>query len=318
MKKKWFYILSIIISSALIVTGVVFLFIVNYGVKVPDPVDIFTKNSKTYIQSTLNENSNGYIFKFVSGEYEYVLETKNNLICADNLIEDEKLTLGETYKISVCYKNDYENGYSNFSKEKKWLASQFLATPNLIVMQDYDIESDAFVDKTLMWDMVENAETYLLYYSLGQEILVYETIYTSVELSDLVGGVHNFYVVAKSGDKKYINSAMSNIVQATCYHEIDPFASASFAKSTKELTITSFEDLDEVEIWTGTNENDASLHLYSYIEGSTTFIKRQIGTMYQFIIKVSSYVQTETYIAVKPRVSGYNVYNGDFTIATIL
>ena len=314
MKKKWFYIVSIVLSVALIATGVVFLFIVNYGVKKPDPVEIVTANSKTYIKTNLNENSSGYIFKFRNGEDEFSFSTKNNMICADNFVNDGTLNLGEKYNISVCYKNDFENGYSNFSAEKEWLASKFLATPSIYVISGYDPNIEA--DETIFWDSVENADKYVLYYSCGSEMLTYETTQTSVDLSLLVGGKHNFYVVATSSKDMYINSAMSNTVSATSYHEVKAFASAQFNSQTKQLTINTFEDVDEVEVWTGTNQNDASRHHYSYLEGSTTFTKVKTSSGYTYTIKINSYVD-ETYIAVRPLVSGYNVYNGDFTVAIV-
>ncbi len=309
--------MAIIISSALIITGVVFLFIINYGVKVPDAVTVYTDSSKTYIQATLNENSNGYIFKFNDGENEIKYETKNNLLCADNLIDNGTLSLGTNYDISVCYKNDYENGYSNFSKATPWLASQFLATPYLYVMQDYDFENDKIYDVALLWDYVENADRYVVYYSCGNEILTYETMHTEVDLSLLEGGEHNFYVVATSKQDKYINSSNSNAVIATVYHDVLPFATAVFDKTTKQLIITTFEDVNDVEVWLGTNELDGAWHHYPYFEGSTTFTKLQVNTTYQFTIKINAYLETQTYIAVRPKVSGYNVYTSAPLLATI-
>jgi len=307
MKKKWFYIISIILSIALIATGVVFLFIVNYGIKKPDPVEITTSNSKTYIKTSLNENSSGYIFKFKNESKEFLHSTKNNLICADNLIDDGSVILGENYKVSVCYKNDYENGNSNFSDEKDWLATKFLVSPTLYVNGN----------ETIGWNEVENADKYQLHYTCGNEKLVYETTLTSVSLSVLEGGEHNFYVIATSKEEKFLDSEMSNIVTATSYHNVRPFALAQFKRETKELTINVFEDVNEVEVWTGTNQNDATLHLYTYLEGSTNFTKTKTSSGYLYTIKVNTFTPSETYIAVRPRVSGYNVYNGDFTIATI-
>lgn len=317
MKKKWFYIFTIIISSALIIAGVVFLFIINYGVKVPDAVAIYTDNSKTYIEATLNENSSGYIFKFNDGQNEVTYETKNNLVCADNLIEEKIISLGTSYNISVCYKNDYENGYSNFSKETSWLASQFLDTPYLMVMQDYDFENDRLYDVSLVWDYVDHADKYVVYYNSGEEMLKYETVNTSVDLSFLEGGKHNFCVVATSSQEKYIDSSKSNSVEATVYHEIQPFASAIFNKSTKQLTINTFEDVSDVEVWLGTNELDGAWHHYPYFEGSTTFTKLKINITYQYTIKINSYVESQTYIAVRPKASGFNVYKSEPIIAII-
>ena len=88
MSKKWFYVITIVFSLALMVSGVVCLFAVNYGVKRPDPVEIYTSNNKTYIEASLNDNSNGYIFKFNDGKKDFTYESKNNLICADNFIDN--------------------------------------------------------------------------------------------------------------------------------------------------------------------------------------------------------------------------------------
>ena len=311
MKKKWFYIISIALSIALIATGVVFLFIVNYGVKRPDPVEITTSNSKTYIKTSLNENSSGYIFKFKNSEEEFLHSTKNNMICADNFIDDGSISLGKTYDVSVCYKNDYENGYSNFSDAKEWKACKFLETPGLYVIKNGDLE-----DETICWDSIENADKYLLYYSCGDETLMYETAQTSVELSLLQGGEHSFYVIASSSKEEYLDSAMSNTVTAISYHNVKPFASAMFNVETKILTISVFEDVEEVEIWAGSNQTDAICHLYPYVEGSSNFTKVKTSYGYIYEIKYNSYNVNETYIAVCPRVSGYNVYDSGYTVAT--
>lgn len=318
MKKKWFYISAIIISLALIVTGVVFLFIVNYGVKKPEAVAIYTTNSKTYIQATLNENSNGYIFKFNDGTKDFTYESKNNLICADNFIDNGSIALGETYKISVCYKNDYENGYSNFSQEKEWLASKFLQAPTIFVVKDYS-DPDNIKDQSIYWEAVDNADKYIMYYSCGEEIVEYETKDTEVDLSVLIGGVHNFYVVATSENKAYLNSPASNTTSATSYHKVRAFTSASFDKESRVLSISGFEDVTEIEVYIGTSQNDAALHTYPYLEGSDNFTKMTTNVGYQFLIKINVAVpDLDAYIAVKPAVSGYNTFDGSLTVASII
>ena len=318
MKKKWFYISAIVISLALIVTGVVFLFIVNYGVKKPDAVDIYTASNKTYIKATLNDNSSGYIFKFDDGTKNFTYESKNNLICADNLLNNGSISLGTTYKISVSYKNDYENGYSNFSEEKEWFASKFLEQPTIFVIKDYS-DPDNIKDKSVYWEAVENADTYVLYYSCGSEIVEYQTKNTEVDLSILIGGEHNFYVVAKSDNKAYLDSPASKQVQATSYHKVKGFASATINRESKILSINAFDDVDEVIVYVGTSQNDAVEKTYPYIEGSDIFTKIKTNVGYQLLIRLNAIIpEPDAYIAVKPSVSGYNVYDGSVVVASIV
>jgi len=317
MSKKWFYVITIVFSLALMVSGVVCLFAVNYGVKRPDPVEIYTSNNKTYIEASLNDNSNGYIFKFNDGKKDFTYESKNNLICADNFIDNGSIALGETYQISVCYKNDYENGNSNFSEKKEWFASKFLQAPTIFIVKDYSDPNNT-KDQSVYWDSVENADKYILYYSCGEEIVEYETKSTEVDLSVLVGGVHNFYVVAKSENEAYLDSPMSNTVTATTYHKVKSFVSASFDKTSKILTITAFEDVEEVLVYIGTSQNDAVEKIYPFVQGSDIFTKMKTNVGYQFLIRVNANIpEPDAYIAVKPSVSGYNIFDGTVIIASV-
>lgn len=309
MKKKIFYISTIIFSLALIVTGVVFLFVVNYNTDIPQAITVSTVSNKTYFKTSLNSNSHGYIYRFVQkdGE-EKTFESQSNIICADELIENDFLTLGETYTISVRYKNEYKNGYSNYSEKVEWLASKILEKPVITVVKD----EAGTIDEKITWEEVAGATDYVVYYSCGEEIKTTETTNTYLLLKNIEGGEHNFYVVATSSEDKYLSSEMSNVVTATSWHELQVFLSVKFSKTTKKVTISSLEDIDKVEIFIGTNINDARSVKFSYQgDESRNFTKKKTQFGYELSINIFAiYGETDTYIGVKPVASGYNVYNG--------
>lgn len=309
MKKKWFYILIAIIASAMLVAGIVFLFVVNYGVKKPDAVSITTSNGKTYISTSLSTNEFGYIYKFENASKNtdiYLYETTNNLICADNLIESGAVEIGTTYKVTVRYKNEYENGYSGYSKPVSWLASVFLNAPTI------SLDSDK-----IKWEAVENADYYTLYYSHGADTLSLQTGETSVELAGLEGGQHTFYVIASSEKEEYFDSVMSNKVVATAYHRVQQFLSTKFYTSTGKLVMNALEDLDCLTVYIGTNQNDALAYEYSYQTGGSTFTKKGLNVGVELTINLSEKWTAESlYVAVEPKVSGYNVYTGGRMVAT--
>lgn len=317
MKKKIFYILTIIFSLALIVTGVVFLFVVNYNTDIPQAITVSTVSNKTYFKTSLNNNSYGYIYRFVQkdGE-EKIFESKSNIICADELIENDFLTLGETYTIYVRYKNEYKNGYSNYSEKVEWLASKILEKPVITVVKD----ESGTIDEKIVWDEVDGATDYKVYYSCGNNIKEIETTNTYILLKNIEGGEHNFYIIATSSEDKYLNSEMSNVVSATSWHELQVFLSVKFSKGTKKVIISSIEDIDDVEIFLGTNSNDARRVKFSY-QGSESrnFTKKQTQFGYELTINIFAiYDEADTYIGVKPVASGYNVYNGNVINATII
>lgn len=317
MKKKIFYISTIIFSLALIVTGVVFLFVVNYNTDIPQAIAVSTVSNKTYFKTSLNNNSYGYIYRFVQkdGE-EKTFESKSNIICADELIENDFLTLGETYSISVRYKNEYKNGYSNYSEKIEWLASKILEKPVITVVKD----ESGTIDEKITWNEIDGATAYKVYYSYGNNIKEIETTYTYILLKNIEGGEHNFYVIATSSEDKYLNSEMSNIVSATSWHELQVFLSVKFSKGTKKVIISSLEDIDDIEIFLGTNSNDARSVEFSYQGNeSRNFTKKQTQFGYELTINIFAiYDETDTYIGVKPVASGYNVYNGNVINATII
>jgi hypothetical protein len=318
MKKKIFYIISIILAPALIVTGVIFLFVINYGVKKPDAVAIVSANSKTYIKTSINDSAYGYIFKFRDGDNEITIETRNNMLCADNLINDGTINLGTDYKVSVCYKNQYENGYSGYSQEIDWLASLHLEATELYVYPTYDIENDLIYDECIMWSEVENADKYIVYYSCGNDTIKYETNATYLDLRTIEGGSHNFYVVATSEQDKYLDSPISNVVKATSYYELHEFTSAKLVINTEILTIYGKEDLNDLEIMIGSNQNDAQTYHYSYQDGGTAFHKIKVDGGYQFMISISTIYSGEEYVVVRPKAVGYTLFNGGVTRASLI
>lgn len=305
MKKKWFYILSIVLSSAMLITGVVFLFIINYNLFIPSEVEIFASNNNTYLKTSLNNNDFGYIYKFNSENGEVVYPSKANMLNLDTLINNQVINLGEQYDISVCYKNEYENGFSKFSKPVSWLASQYLLAPIITVDSD-----------SVFWDPIENAESYDIIYTCGNEEKIYSTFDTSVQLSKLEGGEHYINVVAKSSKPQYLTSQYSNTEFKKTYHLVEPFSSAVFDRETKILTIWSIDDVEKVRIWAGNNEIYMDYYDFSY-SGREYFKKVQTANSYQFEINLSLIYSTETFMSVEPIVSGYNIFNGKPTVVSI-
>ena len=299
MKKNWFYIFSIFLSGALLVTGIVFLFVINYNLSIPEEVEIFASNDTTYLKTSLNSNDYGYIYKFKSEKDDVIYPSKANMLNLDILINEKVISLGEEYDISVCYKSEYENGYSKFSKPVSWLASQYLQAPTIAV-NSYAI----------YWEAVENADSYDIIYTSGSEELVYTTTATSVPLSKLAGGKHYLNVVAKSSQRKYMTSSYSNSVYKETYHEVEAFSSATFDRQTKILTILSSDDVNKVRLWAGDNEYYMDYYDFSY-SGRDYFKKVKTGSGFQFEIDLSLvYNATMTYMSVEPIVDGYNVFNG--------
>jgi len=303
VKKKWFYIASIVIASMLIVLGVVFLFVVNFNDNVPEAVTIFTSDDKTYIQSSLNDNTYGYIFRFKSQDNEIDIDTNRNILCVDALLDEDKIVLGTEYNISVQYKNEYENGYSDFSKGVNYVASKFLVAPVIAVEEG-----------KITWESVEYADYYEVTYSAGNNMLTVTTVDLYLNFDKLVGGEHNFYVVAKSIEDCYLDSAKSNVVIAETYHVISRFVSATFNTQTKILTIIGKEDIDKIEVWIGSE--DLNLKQYNFIFGSQKLFKKAMlsNQQYRFEIDLKfNYTSSVSMIKTKPHVEGYDVYNEGFT-----
>ena len=84
MKKNWVNIVSMIISGALLITGIVFLFVINYNMSVPADVEIFASDNTTYLKTSLNNNEYGYIYKFYvsvkSMIFQFVIKTNMKMV----------------------------------------------------------------------------------------------------------------------------------------------------------------------------------------------------------------------------------------------
>lgn len=288
-RSKTLYIFLAVILGLALIAGVAVAFMLNYNTYAPSAPVVLDDGQNIYISTTLNDNYKGYRFKFVDqSEKQIVIDSENNELSVQEMLEN-KITLGETYKISVCYLAENVGNNSEYSDSISWKCQKYLEMP----LVSYDE-----VLKKISWPAVTGADYYKIY--INGNHAFYETTGTSYDLSDLEGGDKTINVVGYSNDSNLLTSNKSNSLQVKLIIELDPFKSIDFDRNTNIITAVAPTQYQKIKIYLGDTDYQSIL-----------FDVTRSGNDYIYKIDITTIYQGENLIGICPcTIDQYNVYNG--------
>lgn len=293
--KKLILIFSIVIAVVAVV-GIALTFLLNYNTQVPKAPQILDDGQNIFLSAEINDNYNGYRFKFVDeiGQ-EILIDSESNQISTQEMFKNQVL-LGRTYKISTCYLAENSGNNSEFSDTITWKCQVYLQMPTLQFNQETSI---------LSWNIIERADYYRIYIS-GQNDYI-QTTQNFYDLQALEGGERVIDVVAFSNKENFLPSCKSNTISLTLIHYIKPFTSVEFDSQTKILTAKSESEYKKVNIHLGQNKIESNL-----------FTVTKQGNEYVYKIDLTTIYTNQTTIGITPcDIDQYNIYNGTITYYTL-
>ena len=214
-RSKTIYIILSIVLAIIAVAGISVAFLLNYNTYAPEAPLVLDDGQNIYISTTLNDNYEGYRFKFIDeNNEEVIIDSKTNQVSVEEMLEN-KIVLGNEYK--VCYLAENVGNNSHYSKETTWKCQKYLDMPQISFDESYSI---------LSWQEVENADYYRIYINGENDFI--ETVETSINLSSLEGGEKTINVVSYSNNSNYLTSNKSNTLQVRLIRAIPPFSFIEF------------------------------------------------------------------------------------------
>lgn len=289
-KKKVLIITLSVVIALLAIAGIITAFVLNYNVSAPKGLRVLDDGSNVYITVDMNDNYPLYRFTFTSGEEKIVIESEQNTLSIEEL-EEQGITLGRSYEVTVRYLGENDGSNSEESDPITFTAYKYLDKPVI----SYDKTEDI-----ITWQVVENAEYYMVYYN-GANSGGERVDDTFLDMQTLEGGNRSFYVVAVSTNANYRNSAPSNVLAVKVVHRYLPFTSVSFDRETKLVTITGSERLEKLNIYLDGTRYECENFEVSEDEG-----------VYTYSVDISLFYQENMSIGVSPAVNGeFNIYDGE-------
>ena len=239
MGKKWIKILLAILLGGLAVASIVFVCILNFKDSSPEELNIKVENGHVIFSTNANSNGFGYTFKFRENNNEYYIKSDQNLLEYDQEVINAGVVVGKTYKVSVAVNREVDAGKSFYSKEVDWKATIYLDAPIISVDSN-----------TLIWDNIDNAEYYDIYYNHNGEMLKIRTTENCYNLEKMQGGRSDIFVLAGSSNDNYLTSLTSNkLKDVDIIHEILPVSSFTFNKTNSILTIYLQEKVEALALY---------------------------------------------------------------------
>lgn len=292
-KKRVLNVLIWVIIIAIILSGVVTAFILNYNTSAPAKIEVLDDGSNVYIKADMNDNYLTYRFKFVDDdEKEIIIDSEENTLTIADLLS-EGIVLGQTYQISVQYLSENAGNNSEYSESITWTVYTYLSSPVLTYDSEYDI---------VTWEEIENADYYKVHIS-GLD--AFETTVTEIDMQSLIGGERAFYVEAYSNTTYYKASMPSEQLNVKIVHKLLPFESVSFDEESKILTIQGKEQLDRINVY-----------LNETVLQAVEFDTSEQDDLFTFTIDLSLYYLGGMTVGASPATKDeYNVYEGDVIYA---
>lgn len=307
-KKKLKTILISLTLSLVAVAGLTTAFLVNYNTYSPEKPVVLDDGSNIFISTSLNDNYAGYRFKFEGEEETIVINSKTNVISANEAVE-EGVDLGKTYQISTCYLSKNEGNNSQFSDTTEWTCKAYLQKNTV----GYNEETCK-----LIWGQVENADYYRVYFNNAEGGYV-QTTTTELDLSTYTGGEMIVYVVSFSNNPNYNHSAKSNMLEFEHKHHFKSFTQLSFDQETCILTAKNVGLLEKLEI----TLYDADYDQTSNPTAKTTYqnckfdVEKQ-GEEYVYKINLTTIYEGQTKIGLNPAtIDEFNLFDGETVILDI-
>ena len=290
-RSKIIYILLSVLLALLAIGGVTAAFLLNYNTFAPDALAVLDDGQNIFISTTMNDNYKGYRFKFVDEtEKTILIDSEKNQISVAEMLEN-KIELGKSYKVSVCYLAENVGNNSQYSKTITWKCQKYLEMPVAYYDEIYS---------QISWNEVENADFYRIYVNGEEEY--FQTNDTFYNLKELKGGDKTIDIVAYSDDTKYLTSK-SYSLQIHFVKYLESFTSIEFDEITNIITAKASLKYDKVKIYL--NETSYEANLFEIVKN---------GNEYVYSIDITTIYNGEKEIGISPcTIDEFNIFNGEVT-----
>ena len=283
-----------IVLGLVAVAGLLTAFLANYNAYSPNAPIVFDDGTNIYLSTTFNDNYEGYRFKFTSQGEEIIVDSDDNVIEANEVLENGAI-LGEKYDVSVCYLAKNSGNNSQYSKVTEWICQSYLSTTTI---------TRNITENKLVWANVDGADYYRIYYNNAEEEFFLDTTELSLDLQQFVGGEKMMYLVACSRNSNLKQSGKSNTLEFNLQHYFSEFSNLTFDKKTKILTAENNENLEKIVV---------RLNTTSYI--SIKFEVQEKENVFVYSIDLTAIYNNENVIGLKPAdVDEFNVFVGNESI----
>ena len=232
-KKKLTILFSFIALGVLAICGVVGAFLINYNSHSPSAPVILDDGKNISITTNMNDNYKGYRFRFKNGEEEILIDSQQNILSLDTLLENQ-IQIGQTYKVSVCYLGETAGSGSEYSKQTSWTCQKYL--------DDVLISNDT-QNQAITWEAVEDANYSTVYFNENGQISEFVTETLSFDYSSIKGGEKEVYVVASSNNANYKSGSNANTLKFTHKYRLQEIERASFNSGTLILSVFASEEI---------------------------------------------------------------------------
>lgn len=258
-------------------------------------VEIKSYDRQVFVKTKVEEDQRTYRFKFTANGKSVVISSESNMLEITQALLDDKLHLGTTYDVQVCYVDPSGILAGDYGKATSFTPTLRLANP-VITLSEED-------GKTISWQSVEYADFYNVCYYDGSMLEKIKTTQTSFDLSAIKGGQRQVFVTSASNRTGLRESEKSNIVSLNVTHQMKAFTSGTVDKVTKRVSIISPESVDGIVLTDLLNNLE-----YNIVDFTTA--KSADRYVITFSINLI-YTTDEQTFSVKPLADEYNLFSGE-------
>ena len=257
-------------------------------------VEIQSYDRQVFVKTKVEEDQRTYRFKFTANGESVVIGSESNVLEITQALLDDKLHLGTTYDVQVCYVDPSGILAGDYGKATSFTPVLRLANP-VITLSEED-------GKTISWESVECADFYNVCYYDGSVLEKIKTTQTSFDLSGIKGGQRQVFVISVSNRTGLRESEKSNVVSLNVTHQMKAFTSGTVDKVTKRVSIISPESVDGIVLTDLLNNLE-----YNIIDFTTA--KSADRYVITFSINLI-YTNDDQTFSVKPLADEYNLFSG--------
>lgn len=258
-------------------------------------VEIKSYDRQVFVKTKVEEDQRTYRFKFTANGKSVVISSESNMLEITQDLLDDKLHLGTTYDVQVCYVDPSGILAGDYGKATSFTPTLRLANTS-IALNDED-------GKTISWQSVEYADFYNVCYYDGSMLEKIKTTQTSFDLSAIKGGQRQVFVTSVSNRMGLRESEKSNIVSLNVTHQMKAFTSGTVDKVTKRVSIISPESVDGIVLTDLLNNVEYNIVDFTVAKSADRYV-------ITFSINLIYTTDDQTF-SVKPLADAYNLFSGE-------
>ena len=292
--KRLTIIILLIVTVAIMISGLVTAFIFNYNTSSPAEILIMDDGQNIYVTTSMNDNYSSYRFTFKNGDEEVIIDSKSNVLTQQDLLEND-LKYGETYRITCQYISAYNQGSSSEkSEEISWTMQGYLDIPQAYVTQD---------QTQIVWQEVEYADYYIIHLKGDTYDYSFRPTENSFDLSQVRGDNFHISITAFCNSANIFTSPTFE-THFQYYNYFSPFESVRYDVATKTLFCQSEDRLDQINV-----------EINGVLYNQSEFLLTEDGDNFIYSIDLKVFTGIFSVGASPCNEDQYNLYTGEVVYA---